>query len=786
MTLPKLAATLDDFNANDLGQMLIGAGVLDAPKLKQDKVRIWLTVVGDPNRIQRALAGLSPAGRRALELLQGMEGEVRTERLRGQLVRSGVASPQEESAYSYRGAAAKPASGLPPASRLLEELLRAGLIWTHTLPEGQPANAKIGFQGGRYVYIPEEVARHLPPAPIKESPVPRIALTLEGSARTCQRDLYLLWSAAREAPLQLINSGLLKVSDLKRVAGQLLVAETIATGSKESDYRRIFFLRRLATALEALRVAPSSNQLDAHPAPSFIAQAPPQRVRLSFERWRDGVWWNELWNTLSPSFAPPASVLVAPAPAQLASARRAVLATLALLVRRAERKQRSLTAWVAVDDISDYLRDRNDEFLVDRTVAEQRARSYGYRYSYTEMISRYEYNSLGWSWPQHVRKEAVGWIAVERVFIQSVLTEGLYWLGLVDLGYAEAATPQGGAAPGDVVAVRLTDMGRWLLLDGPAPEIPEESGRVVVQPNFRIFAFDPISDTVLARLDGFASRRNAERAIEYELSRETLYRAQLAGQSAAQIQTWLEQVTGAPLPQNVARSLAEWQAAFERITVRSRVGWLEAAAPELVDALLNDARWSKAILKRATPTGLIVRAERIDDLEKALLAAGELPARNSEPESARRASIAVDEDGRIAFLHATPSLYVYGYLRPFCEQSPAGWQITPRSVAQAGAAGLDAAAILAHLQAMAVGGVPPALQARIKAWSQHYGAAIVRTLTLVQFRDQDALDELRSDPALAACLKPFKPEAKLGLAEVAPNKVELVTALLLERGVEVQ
>ncbi len=245
-------------------------------------------------------------------------------------------------------------------------------------------------------------------------------------------------------------------------------------------------------------------------------------------------------------------------------------------------------------------------------------------------------------------------------------------------------------------------------------------------------------------------------------------------------------MTGAPLPQNVARSLAEWQAAFERITVRSRVGWLEAAAPELVDALLTDVRWSKVILKRATPTGLVVRAERIDDLEKALLAAGELPARNSDPEFARRASIAVDEDGRIAFLHATPSLYVYGYLRPFCEQSPAGWQITPRSVAQAGSAGLDAAAILAHLQAMAVGGVPPALQARIKAWSQHYGAAVVRTLTLVQFRDQDALDELRSDPALAACLKPFKPEAKLGLAEVAPNKVELVTALLLERGVEVQ
>jgi hypothetical protein len=163
---------------------------------------------------------------------------------------------------------------------------------------------------------------------------------------------------------------------------------------------------------------------------------------------------------------------------------------------------------------------------------------------------------------------------------------------------------------------------------------------VVVQPNFRIFAFDPISDTVLARLDSFAIRRNAERAIEYELSRETLYRAQLAGQTAEQVQHWLEQATGAALPQNVARSLAEWQAAFERITVRSRVGWLEAAAPELVDVLLHDARWNKAIVKRATPTGLIVRADRIDELEQVLVAAGELPTRHKDPDADSRASIA--------------------------------------------------------------------------------------------------------------------------------------------------
>jgi hypothetical protein len=61
----------------------------------------------------------------------------------------------------------------------------------------------------------------------------------------------------------------------------------------------------------------------------------------------------------------------------------------------------------------------------------------------------------------------------------------------------------------------------------------------------------------------------------------------------------------------------------------------------------------------------------------------------------------------------------------------------------------------------------------------------VQTLTLVQFRDQDALDELRRDPQLARYLNLFKPEAGLGLAVVAPEHVAAVSALLAERGVEV-
>ena len=190
---------------------------------------------------------------------------------------------------------------------------------------------------------------------------------------------------------------------------------------------------------------------------------------------------------------------------------------------------------IPIDGIADHLHNRDEEFLVDRETAE-RVYGSGYYYSYPRCRTRpYLYNNLGWVWEKYGADSEAGWDAVETVFIRSVLAEGLYWLGLLDLGYMRSVTPAGGAAPAGIQAVRLTDMGRWLLLDGPRPTIPAETGRVVVQPNFHVFAFDPISDAVLARLDSFATRLKAERAVEYEITRESISRAQQNGQQVGRL-----------------------------------------------------------------------------------------------------------------------------------------------------------------------------------------------------------------------------------------------------------
>jgi hypothetical protein len=78
------------------------------------------------------------------------------------------------------------------------------------------------------------------------------------------------------------------------------------------------------------------------------------------------------------------------------------------------------------------------------------------------------------------------------------------------------------------------------------------------------------------------------------------------------------------------------------------------------------------------------------------------------------------------------------------------------------------------------------LQQQIKAWASYYGAATVETVTVVQFKSRETLEELLADPALARVLKPWPPQAKPGIARVAPQDVAVVRGLLAERGVEVR
>ena len=281
--------------------------------------------------------------------------------------------------------------------------------------------------GASYIY-PREVAVCLPPPPSLEAQTLQVSEVLAGSARTCQRDLYLYWSAVHETHLQLTSAGLIaRRVDLRRVAGQMLVSEVVSTGSKESDFRRLFFLRQLATGLGLLQLdfSEETSWLAATGSPSLFASAAADRVRASFASWRDGTWWNELWVTYRHGSTRASGSLADPAPARVVQARQHVLAALVESAKSRNRQaQRAGNAhekagpwplsnaieapdsmtptaepghtepWIGFDDVLEYLRDHDDEFLIERETAEQRR--YGY-YGQRTGNSAYLYNDLGWS-----------------------------------------------------------------------------------------------------------------------------------------------------------------------------------------------------------------------------------------------------------------------------------------------------------------------------------------------------------------------------------------------------
>ena len=80
-------------------------------------------------------------------------------------------------------------------------------------------------------------------------------------------------------------------------------------------------------------------------------------------------------------------------------------------------------------------------------------------------------------------------------------------------------------------------------------------------------------------------------------------------------------------------------------------------------------------------------------------------------------------------------------------------------------------------------------RARSRCRHQTVGAlrrATFEPAVLVQFRDQDALDDLRRDSALRRLLRPLRSGQHDGLAKISPADLERVRALLRERGVEIE
>ncbi|RMF33652.1 MAG: hypothetical protein D6759_06675 [Chloroflexi bacterium] len=720
--------------------------------------------------VREALEQLSPVERKVLDVLLLRGGRANTTAFQRLLVGHGIVSPTRGKMDPWNPSATD-------FDSVVARLTLHGLVFSAEGPISDLGYTrtvlKRSLKPGPSLYIPPTIRKHLPsPDPELLQRPARVSRIQSASARTLQRDLYLYWSYVRDHRVQVTLKGEVYKRALRELANSLLTPIKLEKKQGERDVPYLLFLRRLLMSLNLLTLR-GRKDLIANDASHFLAADPAQRVRRSFEAWLDGDFWNELYDQPLPhvSITTGGGALPYPTPKPIVEARRQVVRFLQKLSKP------SAQDWVALSNLIEAIRVEAYEFLLPRNYR-ARSSSYYYSYYYYGPLYKTPYaahrNPLGWTF-QGVTSEEEGWDLVEAPFIANVITGPLHWLGLVDLGYGDAGQ--------DPVAYRLTPLGAWLLGLGPPVEIPtEKQGRIIVQPNFQILAMDPVSDQTLATLDIFADRISAERAIEYRMSRESVYRGQQQGWSAQRIIAYLEEVSGGKLPQNVVVSLQEWQALHERITLYRRVVLVHAQDPEVLDRLSRHPNLTKLLHHRPAPTAALVHPRQVDALIKALGTAGVLPVVTRQAGKEENCLVA-DEEGNLRLVHRTPSIYLARRLDRFAERvDDHHYRITPDSVQKALEQGLDAPAILQELSVLHQGPLPFRLTVRVKAWAHHYGDAALQSLTLLQLRDQAALQELLQDPEVGPFLRRFNPPPERALALVTQDDLETLRRLLTERG----
>jgi hypothetical protein len=579
------------------------------------------------------------------------------------------------------------------------------------------------------------------------------------SAIDFQRDLSRYWRHVRkQGGVTLTSQGWIYKSSFKSFLAVLNVAAGLNNNEEQSN-GKLWFMRRLLVQMRELSGDNFADTLVATTNSRLLGMTTAQRVRWVFEHWRDSGAWNELLRL------PGQNVSFdhrRDASNHLAKARQGVLKALTKL-------HSGKGIWEDPAALVAHLKKNDYGFLFERK------RGYGVSGMYASPYYSSN-NPYGISFTV-ARDEASGWDVVERAFVIQLLTGPLYWLGLVDIGYSGADQPGEGNAP---AAYRISEVGAWLLGLAEQPTFVESGGRVVVQPNFNVLAMEPISDIVLVDLDHFADSLGGDRAVTYELSKDSLYRGQQAGWSAERVTAFLEKHQGGPLPSNVARTLTEWETTHRRITFH-RKKLVVQFADEDADVQASLVLTPFKPHQLADKFYLLPNA----DYEKtgaALREAGWMPTLQPHDSTGLDNSLRADEDGSLSFLQSAPSVFALGKLAQFADAGES--KITPASVRVAMNNHLDVEQVLALLGEMHAGPVPQALEKSIRKWAGFFGQGSLRQVVLLELSNLDVMANLIADPVVGVHLHPIDGSAR-PLALVDADHVDAIRALLEERGVAV-
>lgn len=705
-----------------------------------------------PETIAASLARLDAVERLLLEHLMLLGGTAKTALMKQEMLQCNFIAASPSRVYT-----GSPYRQVPRYFEdVLARLTALGLVFSWSGDEQDiPGDLAppFGLSPGTRLIIPESVRRLLPSTSewATEIPAERLTSVQWAEAESFQRNLFLLWSYVHHNQIVLTSRGWVPKRHWSRLCQDLWgTAKGTLQARNEGETGSLHFLRLLMEEMgllersgQVLQTTPGSRD--------FLALSLQARAGRAYRAWLRTSAWDEL------SRIPELSIGEArKGDGRLASIVRSGRQYITGLLRH-----RPPERWLSVSELIEQARAVNYEFLFPR-----------YRnHPGLHNSHRGHSNALSWELPLH--DATAGWDFIEARFISRVLQEPLHWMGILSLGWENDR----------LIAFRISPLGAQILgITPPQPEsVPKR--RLIVQPDFEIFALDPVSDYTLSILDEFAERVNSDRAFEYRLTQESVYQAQQRGMKIKEIVAFLDRESSTPVPQNVKLSLQEWGRYHERIVFMPGVALCQAADPALVDGLVQDREISTLLGQRVSATAVLVRRDRdnLQRLRRALQERGILPTVTTTDPQVPPA-LTVHADGSIRFTHPVPDIHLLHRLRPFTEQDGSRLLLTEQAVSQAAASGWTAKEIIQLLSSAQKGPLPPDVVSKIKVWGKHYGKASLQAVTLLRLDSREVLEELLDDPLVGPLIEPFS--LAQGIAIVREEDVEVLCSALRAKGVE--
>lgn len=703
--------------------------------------------LSSPEHASETLHKLGPLERSVLERLLMRSGDLPTAVLREELQREDIAQPgpRKGAGDLYEGTATEPSKNY--VEDILARLTLHGLVLSSGQPQRWMANTKLGLSPGLILSVPEPLRSHLPkpPLPLVDWGRGNLPAPIEkGNTLVAQRDLFIYWSYVRAQPLVLTQAGLLQKRTMRAISEQLLMPEhPLGEAGTETDLPKLHFWRLVLQEL-GLLVEERGQLRSAGPrnrVPEAWRRSSLERTKLCLEAWTRMKDWSEL-----------ASLNVSTVSFDLPQARSVVLEQLRILPPG---------TWISAERFLNRL-----AIIAPRLLFQGKESPAG---SSTQASDMYHADMA------YAARTSRWFAEVEATFVGGALSGPLHWLGLLDISADE----------GRLLAFRINAGGaRALDVETLLPAEIDEP-RLVVQPNFQIFALGGVTEETLTYLEMFAERVKADRsAFEYTLRRETVYRAQKDGLSVSNIVAFLQQTCSSPVPQNVLRTLQEWGQQHERIVFHRNVALCQSSSADTMKHLWADVSLSGHLERALTAEVAVIKRGHAAALQDTLLQRGILAALSPKDDPCT-GRLTITAAGEIQPMHEGPDLLLQSCVLDLAEERDGMFYVTEVAVNKALQAGMTLSTYLQRLETLLHAPLPADLVAHIKAWGRYYGQASLRKAVLLEVRDAATADELLADAALAPLLSRLAAGPRANMLLVHTEDLDELRRLLHERGVEI-